>query len=162
MEVRVSNDARAIAVRRSLKEAWSKCASRWTRTDTRRERRASGQLTAKPISIKYAERGSGDCAQKAIELTPGDLFRVASATEAAAILAVGLAFAFNAMVGSIILEAINSGALTRPIDILTCAGYFQTVRIFGGEAGAAYMQHFIPMREQFHSNILGLAVSLGR
>ena len=32
MEVRVSNDARAIAVRRGLKEAWSKCASRWTRT----------------------------------------------------------------------------------------------------------------------------------
>jgi len=52
--------------------------------DTRRERRASGQLTAKPISIKYAERRSGDCAQKAIELTPGDLLRVASATEAAA------------------------------------------------------------------------------
>jgi hypothetical protein len=32
MEVRVSNDARATAARRGLKEAWSKCASRWTRT----------------------------------------------------------------------------------------------------------------------------------
>ena len=52
--------------------------------DTRRERRASGQLTAKPISIKYTERRSGDCAQKAIELTPGDLPRVAPATEVAA------------------------------------------------------------------------------
>jgi|ERR1035437_8409988 hypothetical protein len=31
MEVRVSKNARAIAVRRGLKEAWSKCASRWTR-----------------------------------------------------------------------------------------------------------------------------------
>src|SRR6204780_4724997 len=31
MEVRVSNDARATAARRGLKEAWSKCASRWTR-----------------------------------------------------------------------------------------------------------------------------------
>jgi DHA2 family multidrug resistance protein len=79
-----------------------------------------------------------------------------------AILAVGLAFAFNSLVGSIILEAINTGALTHPIDILTFAGYFQTVRLFGGEAGAAFMQHFIPLREQFHSNILGLSVSLGQ
>jgi DHA2 family multidrug resistance protein len=78
------------------------------------------------------------------------------------ILAVGLAFAFNGLVGAIILEAINTGALTRPIDILTFAGYFQTVRLFGGEAGAALMQHFIPAREQFHSNILGLSVSLGQ
>jgi hypothetical protein len=50
--------------------------------DIRRQRRASGQLTAKPISIKGAKRRSGDCAWKAAELTPGDLFRVASATEA--------------------------------------------------------------------------------
>jgi DHA2 family multidrug resistance protein len=78
------------------------------------------------------------------------------------ILAVGLAFAFNGLVGAIILEAINTGALTRPVDILTFAGYFQTVRLFGGEAGAALMQHFIPVREQFHSNVLGLSVSLGQ
>src|ERR1700688_2650467 len=31
MEVRVSNDARATVARRGLKEAWSKCASRWTK-----------------------------------------------------------------------------------------------------------------------------------
>jgi hypothetical protein len=49
-EVRVSKNARAIAARPGLKEAWSKCASRWTRIDTRRERRVSGQLTAKPRS----------------------------------------------------------------------------------------------------------------
>ena len=50
--------------------------------DIRRQRRTSGQLTAKSISIKGAKRRSGDGAQKAAELTPGDLFRVASATEA--------------------------------------------------------------------------------
>ena len=50
--------------------------------DTRRERRTSGQLTAKSISIKDAERRSGGCAQKTVELTPGDLFCVAKATEA--------------------------------------------------------------------------------
>ena len=78
-----------------------------------------------------------------------------------AVMAVGLAFAFNSMVGAIILEVVNSGAFSRPIDVLTFAGYFQTVRLFGGESGAAFMQHFISTREQFHSNILGLGVQLG-
>jgi hypothetical protein len=45
--------------------------------DIRRERRKSGQLTAKSISIKGAKSRSGGCAQKATELTPGDLLRVA-------------------------------------------------------------------------------------
>jgi DHA2 family multidrug resistance protein len=78
-----------------------------------------------------------------------------------AVIALGLAFAFNSMVGAIILEVLNSGALSRPIDVLTFAGYFQTVRLFGGEGGAALLQHFIAVREQFHSNILGLGVQLG-
>ena len=51
-------------------------------SDTRRECRTSGQLTAKSISIKGAKRRSGGCAQKAVKLTPGDLLGVASATEA--------------------------------------------------------------------------------
>lgn len=41
--------------------------------DKRRERRTSGQLTAKSISIKGAERKSDGCARKAVELTSGDL-----------------------------------------------------------------------------------------
>ncbi len=77
------------------------------------------------------------------------------------VLAIGFALAFNAMVGSIILEVFNTGALSRPIDVLTFAGYFQTVRLFGGELGVAFMQHFIPLREQFHSNILGLGIQIG-
>jgi DHA2 family multidrug resistance protein len=78
-----------------------------------------------------------------------------------AVMAIGLAFAFNSLVGAIILEVLNSGALNRPIDVLTFAGFFQTTRLFGGEVGAALMQHFIAVREQFHSNILGLGVQLG-
>jgi hypothetical protein len=35
--------------------------------------RASGQMTAKPISIKAAGGKSGGCAPKAVELTSGDL-----------------------------------------------------------------------------------------
>ena len=41
--------------------------------DMRRERWASGQLNAKPISIKGARRKFGGCARKAVELTSGDL-----------------------------------------------------------------------------------------
>ena len=41
--------------------------------DTRRERGTSSPLTAKSISIKHAERKSGDRAGKAAELTSGDL-----------------------------------------------------------------------------------------
>jgi len=44
--------------------------------DIRRQRRTSGQLTAKSISIKGAKRRFGDCAQKVAELTPGDLLCV--------------------------------------------------------------------------------------
>ena len=77
------------------------------------------------------------------------------------IMAIGLAFGFNALVGAIILEVINTGALSRPIDSLTFAGYFQTLRLFGGQLGGAFMVHFLAVREQFHSNTLGLGVQLG-
>jgi DHA2 family multidrug resistance protein len=79
-----------------------------------------------------------------------------------AVMAIGLALAFNGMVGAIILEVVNTGALTRPIDVLTFAGYFQTLRLLGGEAGVALLQHFISAREQFHSNVLGLGLQLGQ
>src|SRR5580698_7711565 len=78
-----------------------------------------------------------------------------------AVMAVGLALAFNSMVGSIVLEVLDSGALTRPADVLTFAGFFQVLRLFGGEMGATFMGHFIAVREQFHSNMLGLNVQLG-
>ena len=40
-------------------------------------RRASWQMTAKPISIKGAGCKSGGCALKAVELTSGELLLVA-------------------------------------------------------------------------------------
>src|SRR6202789_2036068 len=78
-----------------------------------------------------------------------------------AIMAVGLALAFNSMVGSIILEVLDTGALKRPVDVLTFAGFFQVTRLFGGEMGSTFMGHFIAIREEFHSNMLGLNVQLG-
>ena len=43
-------------------------------------RRASWQLTTKPIFIKDARCKSGGCAPKAVELTSGDLWRVVEFT----------------------------------------------------------------------------------
>jgi hypothetical protein len=43
-------------------------------------RRASWQMTAKPISIKDAGCKFGGCAPKAVELTSGDLWRVVEFT----------------------------------------------------------------------------------
>jgi hypothetical protein len=43
-------------------------------------RRASGHMTAKPISIKGAGCKSGGCARKAVEFTSGDLFAVVEIT----------------------------------------------------------------------------------
>jgi DHA2 family multidrug resistance protein len=78
-----------------------------------------------------------------------------------AVMAVGLALAFNSMVGSIVLEVIDTGALSQPVDVLTFACLFHVARLFGGEMGSAFMGHFIAIREQFHSNMLGLNVQLG-
>ena len=63
--------------------------------------------------------------------------------------------------GVIVLDAVNSGLLRRPIDSLTFGGFFQTLRLFGGQLAATFMLHFLTVREQFHSNILGLGVQLG-
>jgi DHA2 family multidrug resistance protein len=78
-----------------------------------------------------------------------------------AVMSVGIALAFNALVGSVILDVVNSGVLKHPIDSLTFGAFFQTVRLMGGQLGSAFMGHFLSLREQFHSNILGLGVRLG-
>jgi hypothetical protein len=44
--------------------------------DMRRERRTSGRVPAKSVSIKGAKRKSSGCARKVIELTSGGLHRV--------------------------------------------------------------------------------------
>ena len=71
------------------------------------------------------------------------------------ILAVGIAIAFNGMVGAIVLDVTNSGILNRGIDLLTFSAFFQVVRLVGGEVGSVYMQHFLHARTVFHAGILG-------
>ena len=51
----------------------------------------------------------------------------------------------------------------NPADVLTVGTLFQTTRLFGGEIGTAFMQTFVRVREQVHSNLIGLHVdSLAR
>jgi DHA2 family multidrug resistance protein len=77
------------------------------------------------------------------------------------VLASGEGFAFNGLVGSIVLDVVNSGILTKPIQLLSFAGFFQTVRLLGGETGSSFMQYFLQTREELHSNLLGLHVQTG-
>jgi DHA2 family multidrug resistance protein len=77
------------------------------------------------------------------------------------VLAIGLACAYIGMVGAIVLEALEAGALNAVATVATFSGLMHFVRLFGGEAGAAAMTRLISVREQFHSNMLGLNVQTG-
>jgi DHA2 family multidrug resistance protein len=72
---------------------------------------------------------------------------------------VGQSFALIGLVGCIILQGVFTGGLSKPQYILTFSAFFHTVRLFGGTAGAIYMGHFLAVREELHSNLLGLHVS---
>jgi len=70
-------------VRWGPKEAGSKRARRWTKTGYKASA-PDERATYREVRIPQgAKRRFGDGARKAAELTPGDLFRVALATEAA-------------------------------------------------------------------------------
>jgi DHA2 family multidrug resistance protein len=77
------------------------------------------------------------------------------------VIGIGLSVTFVAMIGAIVQQAVVSGALSRPIDALTYSAFIHCIRLFGGEVGSAFMQRFISVREQFHSNLIGLHVDAG-
>jgi MFS transporter, DHA2 family, multidrug resistance protein len=65
--------------------------------------------------------------------------------------AVGQSFALTAIV-VLVVRCIN------PVDALTIGALVQLARLFGGEIGTAFMQTFVRVREQIHSNLLGLHI----
>jgi len=77
------------------------------------------------------------------------------------LMGVGQSFAFIGLVSTIVLEAVFTGGLSKPQAALTFSGFFLTIRIFGGQLGVAFMTHFIAVREQLHSNLLGLHIQQG-
>jgi DHA2 family multidrug resistance protein len=77
------------------------------------------------------------------------------------LLAAGFACSYVGLVSSIVLEGLEAGALTSAANAATLSGLMHFVRIFGGQLGVAVMTRFISVREQFHSNLLGLHVQIG-
>ena len=77
------------------------------------------------------------------------------------VIGIGLSVTFVAMVGSIVQQAANTGAISTPIAALTYSAFIHSIRLFGGELGTAFMQRFITVREHFHSNLIGLHVEVG-
>jgi MFS transporter, DHA2 family, multidrug resistance protein len=65
--------------------------------------------------------------------------------------AIGQSFALTALI-VLIVRSIN---LT---DALTIGSLLQVSRLFGAEIGTAFMQTFVRVREQIHSNLVGLHV----
>jgi DHA2 family multidrug resistance protein len=76
-------------------------------------------------------------------------------------LAAGFACTYIGLVSSIVLEGLEAGALTSPSKAATFSGFMHLVRIFGGAVGTAAMTRLITVREEFHSNLLGLRVQAG-
>jgi len=77
------------------------------------------------------------------------------------LMGVGQSFAFIGLVSTIVLQAIFTGGLAKPQAALTFSAFFHTIRLLGGQMGVAFMTHFIAVREQLHSNLLGLHVQQG-
>jgi MFS transporter, DHA2 family, multidrug resistance protein len=77
------------------------------------------------------------------------------------VLAVGFACTYVGLVSSLVLEAIEAAALASAANAATFSGFMHFVRLFGGEIGSVAMLRFIDLREQFHSNLLGLHVDVG-
>nr|WP_294551028.1 MFS transporter [uncultured Rhodopila sp.] len=65
--------------------------------------------------------------------------------------AIGQSFALTALL-SLIIRSFN------PADALAIGSLLQISRLFGGELGTAFMQTFVRVREQIHSNLVGLHI----
>ena len=77
------------------------------------------------------------------------------------LLASGFACTYVGLVSSIVLEGLEAGALSSATNAATFSGLMHFIRIFGGQVGVAVMTRVLTVREQFHSNLLGLHVEIG-
>ena len=77
------------------------------------------------------------------------------------LLATGIAAAFVGLVVSLLLLAVEMGATTNVANTATYSAWMHTMRLLGGEIGAVTFSHFLAVREQLHSNILGQHVDAG-
>ena len=88
--------------------------------------RASGQRTAKPISIKGPEGKSGRCAGKTVKLTSGDLRRVRDSGLRAARLLTARQKSAEGVVGGAATEGPNGGMASRTATRTSASGRKQS------------------------------------
>jgi len=77
------------------------------------------------------------------------------------ILAMGIAAAFVALLVNLALTAAEMGAAANVVNAATYAGWMHTMRLLGGQIGTVIFSHFVTVREQLHSNLLGYHVAGG-
>ena len=77
------------------------------------------------------------------------------------VIATGLACAYIGLLSSIVLVGLEKGALNSAATAATFSGFMHTFRIFGGQVSVSIMNRLLTVREQFHSNMLGLHVQIG-
>jgi len=77
------------------------------------------------------------------------------------LLATGIAAAFVGLVVNLLLLAVEMGATTNVANTATYSAWMRTMRLLGGEIGAVIFSHFLAVREQLHSNMLGQHVDAG-
>src|SRR5262249_4965080 len=78
------------------------------------------------------------------------------------LMALGQSFAMLGLVSSIVLQAAFSGGMESPQRALTFSAFFHVIRLFGGQAGAVLMGHYVAQQEKLHSFLLGLHVNSGQ
>jgi len=77
------------------------------------------------------------------------------------VFAVGVGVAFVGLITNLVLLALETGAVSNVANMSTFSGALHTVRLLGGQIGAALFGHFLNVREQWHSNMIGQYVDAG-
>jgi DHA2 family multidrug resistance protein len=77
------------------------------------------------------------------------------------VLGTGLAAAFVGLVVSLVVLALEMGAISSIANAATFSGCMHAMRLMGGQIGAVLLARFLRVREHFHSNLLGLNVDAG-
>jgi DHA2 family multidrug resistance protein len=77
------------------------------------------------------------------------------------VIAIGVGVAFVSLVTNVILLLVETGGIKSLASTTTYSAFMHTMRIMGGQIGAVTLGHFIAVREQFHSNLIGQYVDAG-
>ena len=77
------------------------------------------------------------------------------------VIAIGVGVAFVSLVTNIIFYLLETGGVKSLTNTTTYSAFMHTMRIMGGQIGVVTLGHFITVREEFHSNMIGQYVDAG-